>query len=234
MLSIHTRNSHANSGLTLCVMAETWHWKQVWLETVVPTVGFAVSIRLWVVLIWSGVKNTLCSHAILIPARKLNQLLPSYQQTTYGFADAICCPPPPCLSDFTSQFPLSASSRLFMILILMDVFQCEVTQPGVSVARPLPPTATIWRAGGEAGGQSEETWAGWCVDSIPPHLIGAKQTRLDPIWETISVLHRGDASPSSAFCCVRRWEADRRRSATASSCRLDKREVTAKHVYCTL
>lgn len=39
--------------------------------------GFAaVSIRFCVILIWSRVKNILCSHMILIPARKLNQLLP--------------------------------------------------------------------------------------------------------------------------------------------------------------
>lgn len=32
----------------------------------------------------------------------------------------------------------------FMNLIQMDVFQCEMTQPGVNVVCPLPPIAAIW------------------------------------------------------------------------------------------
>lgn len=74
---------------------------------------------------------------------------------------------PPFLSDFTSQFPLSVLSWHFMILILMDVFQCEMTQPGVNVDHPLPPTAAIWWAGGKQG-PSEETWESLCVDNVPP------------------------------------------------------------------
>ncbi|CAB1456021.1 unnamed protein product [Pleuronectes platessa] len=86
-----------------------------------------------------------CNHRLARPqdtavsssAKHLPKVSPSLS------AGVRAAPPRPP-TDFTPQFPLSASSWLFMILILMDVFQCEVTQPGVSVDRPLPPTATIW------------------------------------------------------------------------------------------
>lgn len=50
----------------------------------------------------------------------------------------------------------------------MDVFQCEMTQPGVNVDHRLPPTAAIWWAGGKAQRASEETWESFCVDDVPP------------------------------------------------------------------
>lgn len=58
-----------------------------------PTVGFLLYQYALCYLIWSGVKNIQCSHTILIPVRKLNQLLPFYKLTTYGFTKpyAACC-----------------------------------------------------------------------------------------------------------------------------------------------
>lgn len=50
----------------------------------------------------------------------------------------------------------------------MDVFQCEMTQSGVNVDHPLPPTAAIWWAGGEAQGPSVERWESLCIDDVPP------------------------------------------------------------------
>lgn len=57
-------------------MAEIWHWEQVWLQTVVPTVGLLLYQYALRRIIWSRVKITQCGHTILILARKLNQLLP--------------------------------------------------------------------------------------------------------------------------------------------------------------
>lgn len=58
-----------------------------------PTVGFLLYQYALCYLIWSGVKNIQCSHTILILVRKLNQLLPFYKLTTYGFTKpyAACC-----------------------------------------------------------------------------------------------------------------------------------------------
>lgn len=64
-----------------------------------------------------------------------------------------------------------------MILILMDVFQCEMTHPAVNAEHPLPPTDAIWCEGGKAWRPSEETEESLSVDNAPPlYLIGAKQT----------------------------------------------------------
>ncbi len=77
MLSRQTRKAYANSDSPLCIMAETWYWEQVWLQTVVPTVALLLCQYPLRCLIWeSRVKNIQCGHTILILARKLNQLLP--------------------------------------------------------------------------------------------------------------------------------------------------------------
>lgn len=63
------------------------------------------------------------------PSRVTSPAAAFHKLMTYGSPYAARRPAPTAsfLSDFTSQFPLSASSRLFMTLILMDVFQCEMT-----------------------------------------------------------------------------------------------------------
>lgn len=104
-------------------------YKELWLEhdirnkcgcrLLVPTVDFLLYQSTLRHLIWSGVKNIQHGHTILILVRKLYQMLPFVNCEI--MASAICC------SHFTSQFPLSVLSWLFMILILMDVFQCEMT-----------------------------------------------------------------------------------------------------------
>lgn len=65
-----------------------------------------------------------------------------------------------------------------MILILMDVFQCEVTQLGVNADHPLPPTPPFGEREGKAEGSvcGEMRTLVCSVDSSPPCLIGAKQT----------------------------------------------------------
>lgn len=62
----------------------------------------------------------------------------------------------------------------------MDVFQCEMTQSGVNVDHPLPPTAAIWWAGGEAQGPSEETWESLCIDDVPPLSNWGKANMIRP------------------------------------------------------
>lgn len=42
------------------------------------------------------------------------------------------------------HFSVSIVSLVLAFYDLMDVFQCEMTQPGVNVDHPLLPTAAIW------------------------------------------------------------------------------------------
>ena len=70
----------------------------------------------------------------------------------------------------------------FMNLIQMDVFQCEMTQSGVNVARPLPPTAAIWWAGVKKKKQKkkhgDQRWSQETACFLMTHLsylIGGEQ-----------------------------------------------------------
>lgn len=51
-------------GSPLCIMAEMWYCEQVWLQTVVPTVGLLLYQYALLCLIWSRVKNTVRSYNI--------------------------------------------------------------------------------------------------------------------------------------------------------------------------
>lgn len=160
----HTRKTYAHR---LCIMAETWYWEQVWLQTVVSTFGLLLyRYAFFCRLIRSRVKNVQCRNTILILASK--PLIPLIGWQLMVLLCHMLLLLSSFLSDFTSQFPLSVSSGLFMMLIQMDVFQCEMTQPGVNVDHPLPPTAAIWWAGGKAWGSSGEAWESWCVDDATP------------------------------------------------------------------
>lgn len=78
------------------------------------------------------------------PGQETQPAAAFYKLTAYGFAKpyAARCR----LFSQISLLSFHCQSRLgfYMILILMDVFQCEITQPGVNVDQPLPPTTAIW------------------------------------------------------------------------------------------
>lgn len=89
--------------------------------------GFAaVSIRTVPFNLVKSKEYTVWSYNINPIARKLNQLLPFYKLTTYGFTK-----PYAAAAAFSLRFHFSVSIvslvLAFMILILMDVFQCEMT-----------------------------------------------------------------------------------------------------------